>query len=34
MADNPTLITSYRELEKYIAAGQAKEISVSSYQEF
>lgn len=34
MADNPTVITSYRELETYINAGQVQEKTVSSYQEF
>ncbi len=34
MAGNPTVITSYRELETYINAGQVQEKTVSSYQEF
>lgn len=34
MADNPTVIKSYRELEIYINAGQVQEKTVSSYQEF
>ena len=34
MADNPTVITSYRELETYINAGQVQEKTVSSFQEF
>ena len=34
MADNPTVIKSYRELETYINAGQVQEKTVSSYQEF
>lgn len=34
MAGNPTVITSYRELETYINAGQVQEKTVSSFQEF
>lgn len=34
MAGNPTVITSSRELETYINAGQVQEKTVSSFQEF